>query len=227
MLVVTIADSTEWGYFECVSSLIQGDREMKKGFIILVMAIVIPACVFAGNGIIGLTIGATAAYQKAGAVESIESGEFLKELSIDDFKFGADVDVKVLFLDVNGKAFVAKNGSGDTLINGIVSANLALDIAIVRLKAGLGYQYTFNTQTKDIVYGSANGGVKSFDDFKNANFDIHVGADVMLGDLTIGAYATLPTETSIGKGNWGDLFSTVADNWKAAQIGVGVGFSLI
>lgn len=227
MLVVTIADSTEWGYFECVSSLIQGDREMKKGFIILVMAIVIPACVFAGNGIIGLTIGATAAYQKAGAVESIESGEFLKDLSIDDFKFGADVDVKVLFLDINGKAFVAKNGSGDTLINGIVSANLALDIAIVRLKAGLGYQYTFNTQTKDIVYGSANGGVKSFDDFKNANFDIHVGADVMLGDLTIGAYATLPTETSIGKGNWGDLFSTVADNWKAAQIGVGVGFSLI
>lgn len=227
MLVVTIADSTEWGYFECVSSLIQGDREMKKGLIILVLAIVIPACVFAGNGIIGLTVGATAAYQKAGAVESIESGEILKDLSIDDFKFGADVDVKVLFLDVNGKAFVAKNGNGDTLINGIVSANLALDIAIVRLKAGLGYQYTFNTQTKDIVYGSANGGVKSFDDFKNANFDIHVGADVMLGDLTIGAYATLPTETSIGKGNWGDLFSTVADNWKAAQIGVGIGFSLI
>lgn len=207
--------------------MIQGDREMKKGLIVLVMAIVIPACVFAGNGIIGLTVGATAAYQKAGAVESIESGEILKDLSIDDFKFGADVDVKVLFLDVNGKAFVAKNGSGDTLINGIVSANLALDIAIVRLKAGLGYQYTFNTQTKDIVYGSANGGVKSFDDFKNANFDIHVGADVMLGDLTIGAYATLPTETSIGKGNWGDLFSTVKDNWKTAQIGVGVGFSLI
>lgn len=199
---------------------------MKKGLIILVFAIIVPACVFAGNGIFGLSVGATAAYQKAGAVESMADGSFdFKDLSIDDFKFGADVDVKVLFLDVNGKAFVAKNDKGDTLLNGIVSANLALDIAIVRLKAGLGYQYTYNTKTQEIIYGST-ANVRDFEDFKDANFDVYVGVDVMLGDLSIGAYATLPTETSIGKGNWGDLFSTVKDNWKAAQIGVGVGYSI-
>lgn len=200
---------------------------MKKVLIILVLAIAIPACVFAGNGLIGLPLGATAAYQKAGAVENIADGNFdLKDLSIDDFKFGADVDVRVLFLDVNGKAFLAKNDKSETLVNGIVSANLALDIAIVRLKAGLGYQYTFNTKTSEMIYGST-AGVKDFADFKNANFDIHVGVDVLLGDLTIGAYATLPTEVSVGKGNWGDLFSTVEKNWKAAQIGVGVGFSIV
>lgn len=200
---------------------------MKKVLIVLVLAIAIPACVFAGSGVFGLSLGATAAYQKAGAIEEISEGDFdIKDLSIEDFKFGVDMDVKVLFLDLDTKAFIAKNESGETLVNGIVSANLAIDIAIVRLRAGLGYQYNYNFATKEILYGST-ARVTDFANFKDANFDIHVGVDFLLGKFTIGAYATLPTDTSIGKGNWSDLFPTIEQNWKAAQIGIGVGFSLI
>lgn len=194
---------------------------MKKVLTILVLVALIPACLFASN-FLGLTVGATAAYQKAlGSVA--EEGVDVKGIKIEDFKFGADVDLKVLILDVNAKGFVAKSANDETLLNGIVSANLALDILIVRVKAGLGYQYSYNTVTKDFKFGR---NASAFDAFKDAYFDIYTGVDVKLGPVVVGAYATLPTGVSIENGKWAEIISTIQENWKDAQIGVSVGFSL-
>lgn len=195
---------------------------MKKVLTILVLAALIPACLFASN-FFGLTVGATAAYQKAlGTVT--DEGVDAKGLKIEDFKFGADVDLKVLILDVNAKGFVSKSAADETLLNGIVSANLALDILIVRVKAGLGYQYSYNTVTKDFEFGRNS---SAFDAFKDAYFDIYTGVDVKLGPVVVGAYATLPTGVSIAKNNWAEIISTIQENWKDAQIGVSVGFALL
>lgn len=190
---------------------------MKKVLTILVLVALIPACLFASN-FFGLTVGATAAYQKA-----VTEGVDVKSLKMEDFKFGADVDLKVLILDVNAKGFVAKSASDETLLNGIVSANLALDILFVRVKAGLGYQYSYNTVTKDFEFGR---NASAFDSFKDAYFDIYTGVDVKLGPVVVGAYATLPTGVSIEKNNWADIISTIQENWDSANIGVSVGFSL-
>ncbi len=195
---------------------------MKKVLILLVLAIAIPACVFAGSGDFGLSVGATAAYQKPVFTEDGSAAVDVSKLSINDFKFGADVDVKILFLDVNAKGYY-QPGDDKGAINGIVSANLALDLAIVRVKAGLGYQYGY-------VIGSDKGlefGNNAVSELAKANFDVHVGADVLLGDLIIGAYATLPTSTSIENGNWAGIISTIKDNWQKASFGVSVGFSII
>ena len=195
---------------------------MKKVLTILVLAALIPACLFAGN-ILGLSVGATGAYQKA--LGDATSGNIdVKEVKWEDFKFGADVDLKVLILDINAKGFVAKNDADQTMLNGIVSANLAVDIFFVRVKAGLGYQYAYNTETQAFTFGNGEG-VDSFEDVKDAQFDIYAGVDVKLGKIVLGAYATLPTSVSIEKNNWNELFPTIEDNWQKAQFGISVSYA--
>lgn len=196
---------------------------MKKVLTILVLAALIPACLFASN-LFGFTVGATAAYQKALGTVTDGSTNF-EDIKFEDFKFGADVDLKLLILDVNAKGFFAKDLESDGVaISGIVSANLAVDIFFVRVKAGLGYQYKYNTETKAFEFGR---GSKSFDSIQDALFDIYTGVDFKLGNVVIGAYATLPTEVSIAGNNWADLFSTIEKNWQDATIGLSVGFALL
>lgn len=196
---------------------------MKKILTILVLVTVIPACIFAGS-VLGLTAGITGAYQKAELGEATEGKIDVESLKWEDFKFGADVDVKVLFVNVNAKGFIAENTDDDFVINGIVSVNLCADLEFVRLKAGLGYQYSYNTKKETGSFGrSAN----YFEDYEDACFDIYTGLDVVLGPIVIGAYATLPTGVSIGEGNWNEIFSTIEENWRSAQIGLSLGFALL
>lgn len=199
---------------------------MKRFITILMIAILIPASIFA-NSLFGVTVGATAAYQKTGALESIANGEFeFEDVSLQDFKTGLDVGVKVLFVEANGKAFFTETIDGDSAFNGIVSANLVFDFTIVRFKAGIGYQYLFNLSTEDIVYGSIVQKTE-FEDFKDANVDLYVGVDLMFGGLVVNAYATLPTTATLSNASMDELFAIADGGWKAAQVGIGIGFSLI
>lgn len=199
---------------------------MKRFLTILVIAILLPVSIFA-NSLFDVTVGATAAYQKTGALESIASGEFaFEDLSVQDFKTGLDVGVKVLFVEANGKAFFTETIDGDSAFNGIVSANLVFDFTIVRFKVGIGYQYMFNLSTEDIIYGSIVQKT-SFEDFKDANVDLYVGVDLMLGGLVVNAYATLPTTATLNNASMDELFAIADGGWKAVQVGIGIGFLLI
>lgn len=194
---------------------------MKKAILTILTIILISSCLFASN-VFDITLGATAAYQKArlGEVKTVK----VEELKWEDFKFGVDASVKLLVLEVNAKSFVAKDTDGKTMLNGIVSANLAIDIIFARAKLGLGYQYTYDTVSKEYLFGR---GVNNYADFKNAEFDIYTGVDFRVGNVVFGIYGTLPTGVSIEKNNWEDLVSTVSDNWEDAQVGISLGVDLI
>lgn len=194
---------------------------MKKAILTILTIILISSCLFASNTF-NITLGATAAYQKArlGEVKTVK----VEELKWEDFKFGVDASVKLLVLEVNAKSFVAKDTDGKTMLNGIVSANLAIDIIFARAKLGLGYQYTYDTVSKEYLFGR---GVNNYADFKNAEFDIYTGVDFRVGNVVFGIYGTLPTGVSIEKNNWEDLVSTVSDNWEDAQVGISLGVDLI
>ena len=112
-------------------------------------------------------------------------------------------------------------------IGGIASANLALDLFFLRIKAGLGYEYQYDFNNSALSFGNVNGLVSEFGQFKDACFDLNAGIDFLIGSLTVGAFATLPSETSIAKGNWGDLFQCVKDGWKDAKLGMTVGIALL
>ena len=196
---------------------------MKRFAIALLIAVVLPACLFAENrGIFDFTVGATASTSYS--IDDIQTGE-IKKFTIDAVRFGADVETKIAFISVDGKIFYDQANKG---ISGLVSANIAADIFFVRIKAGLGYQYIYNFESKTFYFGNAlNGGYATkFADFKKANFDVNVGVDFLLGPVTVGAYATLPTETSIENGKWKELFSAIGQNWKYAKLGATVGFAL-
>lgn len=198
---------------------------MKKFIAIFLLCLMIPLSLTAGS-LFEFSLGATSAYQKADAIKEISEGNFnISDVSIDDFKFGADVNINLFLVNINGKTFFNMNNDKVNM-SGIVSANLLLNFSLIRLKAGLGYQYTIDPTTLIVKFGSANT-VSTFEDFKDANFDIYAGVDIALGKVLIGAYATLPTGTTINNGKWVDLFTTVKDNWKAAQLGISVSYAFL
>ena len=196
---------------------------MKKIIIALLIAMIIPCCVFAGRGMFDLTLGAIA--QSSYDIEDAIDGE-LKNFDIKNVAFGADVEVKLAVLSIDAKGLYDSSNKG---LSGIVSANLAVDIFFVRVKAGLGYEYAYNFENKTFYFGNAinEGYVSEIADFKKANFDANVGVDFLLGPVTVGAYATLPTATSIENGQWVELFKALGENWKYAKLGLSVGFALL
>ena len=194
---------------------------MKKVIIALVIAMIIPCCVFAGRGMFDLTLGVAA--QTSYDIEAVSNGE-LQNFTLDGVAFGADVEAKLSILSIDAKGMYDTANKG---LSGIASANLAIDIFFVRVKTGLGYEYAYNFETKSFYFGNASKSVDNFADFKEACFDINVGVDVLLGPITVGAYATLPTETSISNGKWAELFGTAFSNWNKAKLGVTVGFAVL
>ena len=194
---------------------------MKKVIIALLIALIIPCCVFAGRGMFDLTLGVAA--QTSYDIDAVKEGE-LENFTLDGVAFGADVEAKLSILAIDAKGMYDTANKG---LSGIASANLALDIFFVRVKAGIGYEYTYNFETKSLQFGNPNYEVTDFADYKDACFDINVGVDVLLGPITVGAYATLPTETSISNGKWAELFGTAFSNWSQARLGVTLGFAVL
>ena len=196
---------------------------MKKIIIALLIALIIPVCVFAERGLFDLTLGVTAS--SSYDIDDVKEGA-LKEFQFDTLRFGADAEVKLAFVGLDGKVFYDSANKG---LSGLVSANLAVDIFFVRVKAGLGYAYTYNLDSKEFYFGNGidGGAVSDIKDFKDANFDVNVGLDFLLGPVTVGAYATLPTTCSIGNGEWGEIIKALGDNWASAKLGVTVGFALL
>lgn len=194
---------------------------MKKVIIVMLIALIIPACIFAGRGLFDLTLGAAASTTYT--PNKIQNGD-LENFKFGDITWGLDTELKIAFAAVDAKVMYAPE---DKAIYGNVSANLALDIFFVRVKAGLGYEYSYDLEGKAIKYGNLNGNVTSFEDFKDAAFDINVGVDFLLGDLTIGAYANLPTSTTITNQDWAGVFNNAKEHWGDAQIGLVVGIALL
>ncbi|MBR2282436.1 MAG: hypothetical protein IJ863_07445 [Spirochaetales bacterium] len=198
---------------------------MKKVIIAMLIVLMVPACIFAGRGLLDFTIGATAeTTYKVEDVQKAISGEEEFKFSMENVGFGAETELKLAFLALNGKAVFAP---AQKTVSGVVSGNLALDILFIRIKAGLGYEYSYDFESKEMKYGNGAGCVSSFDEFKKAQFDACLGVDFLLGDLTIGAHASLPTSVSIEQNNWSELVSSIQDNWQYAKLGVSVGYSLL
>jgi hypothetical protein len=192
---------------------------MKKVAIALLIAVIVPCCIFASRGMFDFTVGVAASSD----YKVTEAREIVDKFSIDKISFGGDVEMKLAFLALDGKVMYQPENK---TIGGIASANLALDLFFLRIKAGLGYEYQYDFNSGALAFGNVNKTVTEVKDFKDACFDLNAGVDFLIGSLTVGAYATLPSKTSIAEGNWGDLFQCVKDGWKDAKLGMTVGIAL-
>ncbi len=194
---------------------------MKKFIIVMLVAMTAVTGLFASRGVVDVTLGAVA--QSSYDIDDVKTGE-IKNLSLENFAFGAGLETKVTLLDLDVKALYDSANKG---VCGQIGAGIAFDIIMVRAKAGLGYEVGYNFDAKELHIGNRNGYCTDVSDFKNACMNINAGADVLLGDLSVGAFATLPTNVSIAEGNWKDLLTCLKDNWSQAKLGVMIGYSIL
>jgi len=135
---------------------------MRKFILILAVLVIVPVAVFAEFG-----VGAAAFYKSPVLLgQPID----LVNLNVNQFSFGADARFKLGWFQAEGLVLYS-SGEVDSL-NAYLDAGIALDVAILRLSLGAGPNFTYN-------FGESS-------PFQ-AGLNAKVGADIMLGPVSIGA----------------------------------------
>jgi len=135
---------------------------MKKLVLVLAILAIVSAASFADFGIGG------AAFYKSPVL--LGQPVDLSNLNVNQFSFGADARFKLGWFQAEGLLLYA-TGDVDSL-NAYLDAGVALDVAILRLSLGAGPNFTYNFGEPAAV---------------QVGFNAKVGADLMLGPISIGA----------------------------------------
>ena len=167
---------------------------MKKVIIALVIAMIIPCCVFAGRGMFDLTVGVAAqsTYDIEDVQAAAEAGT-AEGFSIDGLAFGADVEAKlsILAIDAKGPVPFAFHAFGrkeiipscpDTPADNGVIIHIIPDV-IAEPIAGVGFQFAVQCMCKLNNGGTADGGI---------------------GGIEHGVHDPLPGAPAAGSGKTGD-----------------------
>ena len=188
---------------------------MKKILAITIIGLLVLSSIFAGA--FNFNLGAAAMYNR-GFKDLVEE----KKITINDFSFGAATDIKIAIIDVGATALYSKVNN-ETILNGIITADLALDIAIVRIAAGIGYDYVWDINQKIFVFG----GVDNFADFKDAELLAHADFEIMLDTIHIGLFGSLPTGLTFN--NFMEKIKEINFDkfWERMNYGLSVKFALI
>lgn len=182
---------------------------MKKFLIIVLVLIMIPAAIFA-KGVLSVGLGATAS--TGSTISNVIENRTVDTKS---FNYGAYANVKLLLFSVNATMFPKFNDDKTMDFAGDLAANFAVDIAFLRVQAGLSVNY----------FGSANQ-FKDWkfqfeaEDIKDAPLNVRAEIDLMLGDLNIGVWGLLPTPATLVTL---EKILDVKDKWQDASIGICLG----
>ena len=168
----------------------------------------IPAVIFAKGFSFGLGATASTGSTISNVIEN-------KSVDTKSFNYGAYANVKLLFFSVNATMFPKFNEDKTMEFAGDLAGNIAIDLTILRVQAGLSVNY----------FGSANQ-FKDWkfqfeaEDLKDAPLNVRAEVDLMLGDLNIGVWGLLPTEATLMTL---DKIIEVEDKWKDASVGICLG----
>lgn len=185
---------------------------MKKFLIIaLVMVMLIPAALFAKGFSVG--IGATAA-----TGSTIASVMETQQVDAAIFNYGAYANVKVFLFSVNATLFpIFSEGQQYVPFTGDLSANLAVDISILRAQVGLSVNYFGATDFNEWKAQFEN------ENIMDAPLSLRAEVDIILGDLNIGVWGILPTTLTLN--TFDKIFDLdIKDRWQDASLGLCLGF---
>ena len=147
---------------------------------------------------------------------TLETQEF--KLDFNDFNLGATADVKLSLAEINVTAFCTRIDEKNVL-NGVLSGNLVLDLIYVRAGIGVGINYLFDTENGFRFVGG---------DFMDANLSLRGEVDVLIKDIRVGVYATVPTKftfSNLTTFKYSDI--ELKDFWKAAVVGVALKVNIL
>lgn len=183
---------------------------MKKFLVIVLVLALIPAAIFAKGFSFGL--GATAS--TGATISSVLEGE---QVDTSLFNYGAYANIKLFMLSANATLFPVFNQGSDVVhFAGDLAANVAVDIAILRVQAGLSVNYFGATDFNNWEFAFET------EDILDAPLNLRAEVDVLLGDLNIGIWGILPTAATLR--DFTKVVDGIEDKWQDASLGLAVGF---
>ena len=175
------------------------------------MVMLIPAALFAKGFSVG--VGATAA-----TGSTISSVLETQQVDVNAFNYGGYANVKAFLVSVNATMFpIFNEGQQFVYFTGDLSANLAVDISVLRVQAGLSVNYFGSTDFDTWAFQFEN------ENIMDAPLSLRAEVDVILGDLNIGVWGILPTTLTLN--TFDKIFDLdVKDRWQDASLGLCLGF---
>lgn len=199
---------------------------MKKKILLLALvALLAASSVFAGQL---FQIGLAAQYQNVlSDVLSAEEGgevETAGLLDIENYKFGADVRVNLLFLNVSGLGLVQTEKDGDNTVwnfDTSLTAGFTLGLGPVRATVGVGPNMMFGINGGEFSVDGQP--VENFMEVAKASPLVYRGdLSINLGSFGIGASYMLNSETSLGEFD----FAKLLPDWSAGKVSIALLFNL-
>jgi hypothetical protein len=200
--------------------------EMSKKILVLllVMMVALPASIF-GADLLGFRIGPAAMLNGSlveGETNYVGSGDFYKNLTAEDFTFGADARFNFALLEVNTLALFTPGETEDPRIDLYANAGLSVSLLnLLRVGASIGPNFTFYVGD-DGIYG----GPESTDAILEAALNLRLTADVELGDLSIGASAIFDTAATFNQLLEGETSGFEGQPFDEGKFGVSAMFAL-
>ena len=202
---------------------------MKKIWILLIVLVVlVPAAVSASA--FGLSLGATALYNDTfGAITAaMEAGNYDGFAEIDNYRFGADLRIKLLIAEIDAVAMFGSEGDS-TNISMLTTAGLSFDLFnLLRIGAGVGPRFTINIKPDGEVWVYDSSGNKvdldnAGEAFPKSPLAYRLTADLKLGKILVGLNYTLDTNYTFEKWKeFENIFNTPFDN---GRMGISLLFS--
>ncbi|MCR4676122.1 MAG: hypothetical protein K5634_02695 [Sphaerochaetaceae bacterium] len=190
---------------------------MKKALIILCI-LLIPATIFASG--FGFRAGLAVKYDgNIGNISSVISGSETIQFP-NDFGFGSDINVKFLFLDADLTSYFGSDSDSHTVIDGLLSLNGGVNIADLRLTAGLGVGYAYNFYSKELHFKSLPEGTAAtfWDELKATPINLRFGADITFDKFNVALFSSYGTNLSLNSFKILEIFKDF--NWRNMQVGV-------
>ncbi|MFA5513481.1 MAG: hypothetical protein WDA17_01000 [Sphaerochaetaceae bacterium] len=163
----------------------------KRVLILIIISLLVPATLFAG--LINLNVGATAQYK----IPTIGDSEDLEDAAnIENWAFGPDIRLRLLFAEVGVAGLYSKTEDGHTL-SGVLTGGISLDLlGFLRVGLGLGprMEVLFDEDFKNpevLIAGGSIDDATFGDAFMNAPMTYRATADFKLGRFLVGLNYTI------------------------------------
>ncbi len=200
---------------------------MKRlSIVLLVLFVLVPATLSAS--MINLSLGATGVYSKSfGETVGASSHEDL--LKPENYRFGADLRIRVLLAEIDAVAMFGKQGDY-TDISMLTTAGISLDLLdIIRVGAGLGPRFNILVGSDgQLAVKDVNGVIipdidSAGEAFLKSPLAYRLTADIKLGNILVGLNYTLDTEYTFE--NYKQFDKIFAPKFDDGAVGISVLYS--
>lgn len=189
-----------------------------RTFVVLFLLITVVLCPLCAQEIFSISVGANISYSQD-ITASSESFKFSK----DNLAVGLELRTNISYFQLDSVGELSVIDSKTLMLSGILSAGASVElgsIAKVGLTLGprIAYVYSKNSPNPEEETIAVSNGKNFIEALRDGLVNVRLMVDFFAGPvITLGAAYTIPTNFSIGQGNWKELLPN-AESFKNGQI---------